>query len=180
MKALTVNMALCAAALLLLTMGVYNQGVEAGALAERLTALEAKVAAAEQEIEHLRDDIQMLYDLTDEALRRVWDELDRWEVVSLEVTGYAPFDNISGLCADENPWSTSTGTRPGPGTIAVNPQAIAYGTRMYIPGYGWGVAADTGAAIRARDDLIDLFFATHAEAIRWGRRKIEVLMEVGK
>ena len=175
----TLHMALFAVVIFLLAMGLCAQGVEVGGIAERLATLEAKVSAAEQEIERLRDDVQMLYDLTDEALRHVWDELDRWKVVSLEATGYAPFDNISGLCADESPWSTSTGSRPGPGTIAVNPQVIAYGTRMYVPGYGWGVAADTGAAIRARDDLIDLFFATHAEAIRWGRRKIEVIVEVG-
>ena len=157
---------------------VYAQGIEVEDLAGRLAALEAKVATTEREIEHLRDDIQMLYDLTDEALRHVWDELDRWEVVSLEATGYAPFDNISGLCAGENPWSTATGTRPGPGTIAVNPQVIAYGTRMYIEGYGWGVAADTGGAIRAREDLIDLYFDTHEQAVAWGRRVVKVLVEV--
>lgn len=56
---------------------------------------------------------------------------------------------------------------------------IPYGTRLYIEGYGWGVAEDTGGAIRRRGDLIDLFFQTHDEAYKWGRRKVKVVVSRG-
>jgi 3D (Asp-Asp-Asp) domain-containing protein len=42
---------------------------------------------------------------------------------------------------------TSTGVPVTKGVVAVDPSVIPYGTRMYIPGYGFGVAADTGGAI---------------------------------
>lgn len=144
----------------------------------QVAAIEAQVEAMMLAVEELEEEVRMLREVTLDAFRRIEEELSKWELVELWSTGYAPFDNLSGMCADENPWSTATGTVPGPGTIAVNPAVIPYGTRMYIEGYGRGEALDTGGAIRARDDLIDLFFETHAEAIAWGRRKVRVLKEV--
>jgi 3D (Asp-Asp-Asp) domain-containing protein len=43
---------------------------------------------------------------------------------------------------------------------------------MTIPGYGQGVAADTGGAIQGA--RIDLWFSTHAEALAWGRRSLTI------
>jgi 3D (Asp-Asp-Asp) domain-containing protein/peptidoglycan hydrolase CwlO-like protein len=43
--------------------------------------------------------------------------------------------------------TTATGLPVGPGIVAVDPSFIPLGTRMTIPGYGEGVAADTGGAI---------------------------------
>ena len=45
--------------------------------------------------------------------------------------------------------TTATGLPVGPGIVAVDPTVIPLGTRMTIPGYGEGVAADTGGASRA-------------------------------
>ena len=44
---------------------------------------------------------------------------------------------------------TATGTYPRIGTVAVDPDKIPYGTKLYIPGYGYGRTEDTGA-FRAR------------------------------
>ena len=50
--------------------------------------------------------------------------------------------------------TTATGLPVGPGVVAVDPSVIPLGTRMTIPGYGEGVAADTGGAIKgARIDV---------------------------
>lgn len=91
------------------------------------------------------------------------------------VTGYAPFDNQSGLNHDGDPTKTSTGTYPNWGTVAVDPRVIPYGTLMYIPGYGLGIASDTGGAVRSYDGIaIDLYFDTHEQAITWGRQTLSV------
>jgi len=51
---------------------------------------------------------------------------------------------------------TATGTRAHFGTVAVDPRVIPLGTRMYIPGYGYGTAEDTGGSIKG--NIIDLFY----------------------
>uniref|UniRef100_UPI003864B31E 3D domain-containing protein n=1 Tax=Anaerovibrio slackiae TaxID=2652309 RepID=UPI003864B31E len=49
---------------------------------------------------------------------------------------------------------------------------IPLGTKVYIPGYGTAVAADTGGAIRG--NKIDLCMESYGEAINFGRRPVEV------
>ena len=67
---------------------------------------------------------------------------------------------------------TSIGWRATPGIIAVDPDVIPYKTRLYVPGYGFGIAGDTGSAIVGR--RIDLFYDTEQEAVRWGLRNLPV------
>jgi 3D (Asp-Asp-Asp) domain-containing protein len=42
------------------------------------------------------------------------------------------------------------------GIVAVDPAVIPLGTRLYVPGYGFAVAADTGGGIIG--NMIDLGF----------------------
>jgi 3D (Asp-Asp-Asp) domain-containing protein len=44
--------------------------------------------------------------------------------------------------------TTRTGTGVYKGIVAVDPRVIPLGTRMYIPGYGYGLAADTGGGVK--------------------------------
>lgn len=67
---------------------------------------------------------------------------------------------------------TATGTKAAHGTIAVDPDVIPFGTKIYVPGYGYGVAADTGKAIKGK--RIDLFFDTVEEAEEWGRKWVTI------
>jgi 3D (Asp-Asp-Asp) domain-containing protein len=72
-------------------------------------------------------------------------------------------------------WSngrTATGAYVHYGSVAVDPAVIPLGTRLYVPGYGYGVADDTGAAIQG--DRIDLYFPTQGEALSWGARTVTV------
>ncbi len=70
--------------------------------------------------------------------------------------------------------TTATGTNPKIGTIAVNPELIPYGTEIYVEGYGWGVAEDTGAFRHRRKPQIDLFMDTVKECINWGRKDVTI------
>jgi cystine transport system substrate-binding protein len=70
------------------------------------------------------------------------------------------------------PGRTATGIPVGWGVVAVDPSVIRLGTRMTIPGYGEGVAADTGSAVRGA--TIDLWFPTLAQALAWGRRTVTI------
>jgi uncharacterized protein YabE (DUF348 family) len=68
--------------------------------------------------------------------------------------------------------NTASGTPPRPGTAAVDPSVISFGTRLYVDGYGHALACDRGSSIKG--DRIDLFFATRAEALAWGVRNTNV------
>ncbi len=67
--------------------------------------------------------------------------------------------------------TTATGTQAGPGAIAVDPRVIRLGSHLYVTGYGYGYATDTGGAIQGT--LIDLW-KTCDDAIRWGRRPVTI------
>jgi cystine transport system substrate-binding protein len=58
--------------------------------------------------------------------------------------------------------TTATGLPVGPGIVATDPSVIPLGTRMTIPGYGEGVAADTGGAIAGK--RIDVWIANCKQA----------------
>ncbi|PIE72628.1 MAG: hypothetical protein CSA20_07200 [Deltaproteobacteria bacterium] len=62
------------------------------------------------------------------------------------------------------------------GTIAADTRYYPFGTRIYVPGYGWGVVVDRGGAIKGPDRL-DLYFESHQKALNWGRKRLEVTIE---
>ena len=74
----------------------------------------------------------------------------------------------------------STGVAPQVGYIAVNPNFIPYGTKMFIKSsdgryiYGYAVAADTGGFIRNYPYNVDLFLETEDQCRRFGRRSVEI------
>lgn len=72
---------------------------------------------------------------------------------------------------------TKMGTRVCRGTVAVDPRVIPLGSRLYIEGYGEALACDTGGAIKG--NIIDVWFPTRGEALRWGRRRVTVWI-IGK
>jgi 3D (Asp-Asp-Asp) domain-containing protein len=78
---------------------------------------------------------------------------------------------VSATCYDL-PGATATGMPVGRGVVAVDPSVIPLGTRLYIPGYGNGVAADVGGGIQG--NVIDLWYPTYAECAAWGRRTVTV------
>jgi 3D (Asp-Asp-Asp) domain-containing protein/septal ring factor EnvC (AmiA/AmiB activator) len=69
---------------------------------------------------------------------------------------------------------TATGAPVGYGVVAVDPSVIPLGARMTIPGYGEGVAADTGGAIHGA--VIDLWFPSAGQAAAWGRRMVTITL----
>lgn len=58
-------------------------------------------------------------------------------------------------------------------TIAADLKVFPLGTILYIPGYGYGVVADTGSAIKG--NIIDLYFDTIDDVFKeWGKKKLAV------
>lgn len=77
--------------------------------------------------------------------------------------------------------TTATGSRPvhnpsGFSTIAVDPNIIPLNSLVYVHGYGFAKATDTGSAIKGM--IIDVYFNTENECVAWGRKsnvRVDVL-----
>jgi 3D (Asp-Asp-Asp) domain-containing protein len=85
-----------------------------------------------------------------------------------EVSGYCAQACCCGSWADGRTASNA----PAVGRICAADPSIPFGTRLHIEGYGWVTVEDRGGAIKGQK--LDLLFPTHAEALAWGRRKVEV------
>ncbi|MBR3458875.1 MAG: DUF348 domain-containing protein, partial [Selenomonadaceae bacterium] len=87
------------------------------------------------------------------------------DAMIMEATAYLPTDGSpEGL--------TASGIPAQRGIAAVDPDVIPLGTRLYIPGYGEALAADTGGAIIG--NKIDLCMEDYGECMEFGRRDITV------
>ena len=82
------------------------------------------------------------------------------QVIYVQATAYTHTGN-----------NTYTGVYPHIGTVAVDPVVIPLGSRLWIEGYGYGIAQDTGGLIKGK--RIDLFMDTVGECRSWGRRKVK-------
>ena len=61
--------------------------------------------------------------------------------------------------------------------IAVDPNVIPLGSKVYVEGYGYAIAGDTGGAIKG--SKIDLFMPNYSDAIDFGRKKVQVKILAG-
>jgi 3D (Asp-Asp-Asp) domain-containing protein len=88
----------------------------------------------------------------------------------MEATAYSPTIQET----DGDPWTTASGMKSGHGVVAVDPRVIALGSKLYVEGYGYAIAGDTGGAIKG--NRIDVFFYATDETARWGRRWVRVFV----
>lgn len=90
---------------------------------------------------------------------------------TFKLTAYCACSRCCGKCDG----ITATGTKATAGrTIAVDPSKIPYGTEVIICGHTY-VAEDCGGAING--NKIDIFFNSHAEALKFGVQYAEVFVK---
>lgn len=75
---------------------------------------------------------------------------------------------------------TATGVAAYHGGVAVNPNIIPYGSKLYIVStdgsfvYGYATAVDTGGALMDGSAIVDCFYNTYDECVNFGRRDVNV------
>ncbi|MGM0750832.1 MAG: LysM peptidoglycan-binding domain-containing protein [Bacillota bacterium] len=89
--------------------------------------------------------------------------------ITVEATAYtASCEGCSG--------TTATGVNllenPDAKVIAVDPNVIPLGSKVYVEGYGYATAEDTGGAIKG--NRIDVFIPSKDQAVDWGRKSVNV------
>jgi 3D (Asp-Asp-Asp) domain-containing protein len=97
-------------------------------------------------------------------------DLSKARSILMTATSYYPYDPLCFPGGDGI--HTCLGLVLRRGFVAVDPRVIPLRTRLYIPGYGYAYAADTGSAIKGK--RIDLAVGTKAECDRFGKRRLKV------
>lgn len=96
-----------------------------------------------------------------------------WESIRMRVTAYCPCPKC---CGEYSDGVTACGHKIQPGdTFVAADRRYSFGTEMLIPGYSNSKPVkvlDRGGAIKG--NRLDVFFATHQEALEWGVKYLEV------
>lgn len=102
---------------------------------------------------------------------------DYEKVINVRATAYCLCSKCTGKTPSSSGYGhTATGLVIVPGrdmkVISVDPNVIPLGSEVYVEGYGYAIAADTGGAIKG--NKIDVYKDTHALALQWGVRNVNV------
>jgi 3D (Asp-Asp-Asp) domain-containing protein len=96
-----------------------------------------------------------------------------WESIQMRITAYCPCPKCCGQYSDG---ITACGHEIQPGdTFVAADRRYPFGTEMLIPGYSNSQPVpvlDRGGAIKG--NRLDVFFATHQEALEWGVKYLNV------
>ncbi|MGE7766960.1 LysM peptidoglycan-binding domain-containing protein [Peribacillus sp. NPDC096540] len=72
--------------------------------------------------------------------------------------------------------TTATGidlkANPDAKVVAVDPSIIPLGSKVYVEGYGYATAADTGSAIKG--NRVDIFIPNEQDALNWGVKNVKM------
>lgn len=89
----------------------------------------------------------------------------------ITVTATAYTANCEG-CSGVTATGIDLKANPNAKVISVDPNVIPLGSKVYVEGYGYATAADTGGAIKG--NVIDVFIPSKEEAVQWGRKQVKV------
>lgn len=112
-------------------------------------------------------------DLTTEQVENLESEREASRMIDEEVSRGG--DRFLVMEATAYTWTgnqTASGTWPKVGTVATDPTVIPTGTRLWVEGYGYAVAEDTGGLVKGH--IVDVYLPTESECWQWGRRMVEV------
>ncbi|WP_282062043.1 LysM peptidoglycan-binding and 3D domain-containing protein [Bacillus pumilus] len=89
--------------------------------------------------------------------------------MTVTATAYTANDGgISGITAT----GVNLNKNPNAKVIAVDPNVIPLGSKVYVEGYGEAIAADTGGAIKG--NKIDVHVPSKSQAKNWGVKSVKV------
>ena len=99
------------------------------------------------------------------------DSADDTVVKTIRVSSTAYTASCAG-CSGITTTGLNLKKNPGLKVIAVDPKVIPLGSKVWVEGYGYAVAGDTGGAVKG--NKIDVFISNKSEALKWGRRTVTV------
>lgn len=112
----------------------------------------------------------------DEEVKQEDNSEEQGKTMTVEATAYTAYCNG---CSGVTYTGIDLRANPNQKVIAVDPNVIPLGSKVYVEGYGEAVAGDIGGAIKG--NRIDVFIPSKSDAYEWGRRTVEItILEYGK
>lgn len=87
------------------------------------------------------------------------------------VTATAYTSSCNG-CSGRTTTGINLKSNPNAKVIAVDPSFIPLGSKVYVEGYGYAVAADTGGGVNGQK--IDVFVPSQSQAYSWGVKRVKI------
>lgn len=101
--------------------------------------------------------------------------LRKVRTLSMLVTAYSPDERSCGIWADGVTASGYSVWTNGMRLVAADTRLLPFGTIITVPGYNDGKPVpvlDRGGKIKGH--RLDVLYATHEQALRWGKKRIDV------
>lgn len=124
-----------------------------------------KVVASKKLSKTLKPTSPAVIEMSRSGFRTSRGAFSRSTVMTVTATAYQPHDGST-------TGHTATGRKAEYGVIAVDPRVIPLNSLVYVEGYGFAVAADTGGAIKG--NKIDVCFPSASQVNTWGRKKVTI------
>ena len=144
-------------------------------LQEELQRLHYEIERKEAENEKVKERLE---DISDDVKRNkeFRQDLEPFAMREMEITAYAPNcpQAVEGECYAGDPNITASGAQVVVGDTVAAGEALPFGTRVYIEGYGWRTVTDRGGAIG--NNNLDIAVNSREEARRIGRQQRQVLI----
>lgn len=118
---------------------------------------------------HKTEPVEAVYNMGRSGIETSRGAFRRSRVLTMSASAYDPSPSTIGRGATGR---TATGRHAGFGCVAVDPRVIPLGTLIFVEGYGFALACDTGGAIHG--NRIDLCFRSRSQAMRYGRKQVRV------
>ncbi|SOC05289.1 3D (Asp-Asp-Asp) domain-containing protein [Ureibacillus xyleni] len=145
---------------------------EAPVVQEQPSEKEVQAVVSEQETEQVSEE-------NTEAIAEVEKEIvpeensEEVEAASVEMTVTATaYTAYCEGCSGTTAIGIDLRANPNQKVIAVDPNVIPLGSKVWVEGYGEAVAGDTGGAIKG--NKIDVFIPSYDQAMAWGRKTVKV------
>lgn len=141
-------------------------GESQGAVEENQEEAGESQGAVEENQEAVEEQVESANEVEETTTEEV-----RGKTFAVEATAYtAGCSGCSGITAT----GINLNNDPYAKVIAVDPNVIPLGTQVYVEGYGYAVAGDTGGAIKG--NKIDVHLPTKEEAYNWGRKTVNITL----
>jgi 3D (Asp-Asp-Asp) domain-containing protein len=138
---------------------------------EKIDNKQEEIQEQEKKIQKKDNEISNLEAKKQESIKTLSSNTDDDTVRELNMTATAYTAYCEG-CSGTTRTGINLRANPDKKVIAVDPNVIPLGSKVWVEGYGHAIAGDIGGAIKGKK--IDVFIPKRSDALTWGVQNVKV------